>query len=458
MPSVTDAGPAGLDRRGQVRELLPRLVDDLKAFVAIESVSGDGVPPAPLFAAHDFVVDKLRAVGVTDIDDLVIEGKVSPVVVARIPPPEGAPTVLLYTHYDVVPAGDLDLWDTPPFEATERDGAIYGRGTADSKGNLLAIIAALEVHGGRPPVGVTVIFEGQEEVGSPFDHYPPEAPELFRADAMVVADVGSVRPGVPTLTVALRGSAAVDVEVRTLAGDKHSGIFGGAAPDARLALLRALATLHDEHGDVAVPGLRREPWPGETYTDEEFRELAEVLDGVPLQGTGDLGSRIWTGPAVTVIGLDAPPTSSPMNAVAAHAKASLNVRVHPRQDPFEAQAALVEHLRSLRPFGLELQVTAGEAGPGFAAELDGPGFDAASAALEAAWGRPSVTMAGGGSIPLVMALHEAVPAAEILLFGATDSYANIHAPNERVLVDELEKAVVAKAVLFDELAAGWGAR
>src|SRR5690606_14893917 len=146
-------------------------------------------------------------------------------------------------------------------------------------------------HGGRPPVGLTGIFEGQEEVGSPFDHYPPEAPELFQADAMVVAGLGPVRPGGPTLTVALRGPAAGEVEVRTLAGDKHSGIFGGAAPDARLALIHALATLHDEHGDVAVPGLRREPWTGETYTDEEFRELAEVLDGAPLQGTGDLGSR-----------------------------------------------------------------------------------------------------------------------------------------------------------------------
>lgn len=438
-----------------MRALLPRLVEDLTTFVGIESVSGEGAPPAPLFAAHDFVVDKLQAVGATDVESLVIEGKVAPVVVARIPAPTGAPTVLLYTHYDVVPAGDLDLWDTPPFAAIERDGAIYGRGTADSKANLLSIIAALEVHGGRPPVGITVILEGQEEVGSPFDHYPPEAPELFQADAMVVADVGSVRPGVPTLTVALRGSAVVEVDVRTLAGDKHSGLFGGAAPDARSALIRALASLHDEHGDVAVPGLLREPWPGESYTDEEFRDLAEVLDGVPLQGTGDLGSRTWTGPAITVIGFDAPPTTSPMNAVAGHARATLNLRVHPRQDPFEAQAALVDHLRALRPFGVELSVTAGEAGPGFAAGTDGPAFAAASAALEYAWGRPSVTMAGGGSIPLVMALHDAVPTAEILLFGVTDSYANIHAPNERVLLDELEKAVIAKAVFFEELAARW---
>lgn len=332
---------------------------------------------------------------------------------------------------------------------------MYGRGTADSKANLVSIIGALRVFEGRPPVGVTMIFEGQEEVGSPFDHYPPTAPELFRSDAMVIADVGSVRPGVPTLTVALRGSASVEIEVTTLAGDKHSGVFGGAAPDARLVLIRALSMLHDNHGDVAVPGLLRERWTGASYTDDEFRELAEVLDGVPLQGVGDLVSRIWSGPAITVTGFDAPPTAGPINAVAGSAKASLNLRIHPRQDPTEAQKALVDHLRAMRPFGVELTVTTGEAGPGFAAGTEGPAFESALAALGTAWREPVVTMAGGGSIPIVMALHEAVPDAEILLFGATDSYANIHAPNERVLLDELRKSVLAKAELFVEFADRW---
>ena len=441
--------------RDSVRALMPDLVEQVRRLVEIPSVSGAGEPAEPLFAAHDLVVELLGGAGVTDIEELVIEGKVAPVVVARVPAPEGAPTVLLYTHYDVVPAGDESLWQTPPFEVVERDGALYGRGTADSKANLVGIIGALRVFDGRPPVGVTIIFEGQEEVGSPFDDYPPSAPELFRSDAMVIADVGSVRPGVPTLTVALRGSAAVDVEVRTLAGDKHSGVFGGAAPDARIALMHALSTLHDEHGDVAVPGLRREPWTGATYTDDEFRELAEVLDGVPFQGTGDLGSRIWSGPAITVTGFDSPSTDAPLNAVAGSAAASLNLRVHPAQDPVEAQQALVEHLRALRPFGVELTVTAGEVGPGFSAATEGPAFDAATAALATAWGSDPVTMAGGGSIPIVMALHRAVPDAEILLFGVTDSYANIHAPNERVLLDEFEKAVVAKAELFSEFAARW---
>lgn len=444
-----------MDTKRRIRELLPELIDQVRQLVAIPSVSGSGEAPEPLFAAHDLVVELLGTAGVTDIDELVIEGKVAPVVVARIPAPEGAPTVLLYTHYDVVPAGDESLWDTAPFEAVEVDGALYGRGTADSKANLVSILGAIRVFDGRPPVGVTIILEGQEEVGSPFDNYPPTAPDIFQSDAMVIADVGSVRPGTPTLTIALRGSATVEVEVRSLGGDKHSGQFGGAAPDARIALMHALTTLHDEHGDVTVPGLRREPWTGATFTDDEFRELAEVLEGVPFQGTGDLGSRIWSGPAITVIGFDAPSTSAPMNAVASSARATLNLRIHPSQDPAEAQAALVEHLRAQHPFGLDLEVTAGEVGSGFAAGTDGPAFDAARAALTTAWGEDPVNMAGGGSIPLVMALHEAVPDAEILLFGATDTYANIHAPNERVLIDEFEKAAVAKAELFIELAARW---
>lgn len=436
--------------------LLPELVDGLKRLTRIPSVAAKGFPTEPLFEAHDLVQDLLRGAGLPRVESLAIEGKTAPVVLAEAPAPPGAPTVLLYSHYDVVPAGDGSLWNSPPFEPVERDGAIYGRGVADSKANVLSIVGALKAYGGRPPVGIKVIIEGQEEVGSPFDNYPPTAPELFGADAMVIADVGSVRPGVPTLTVALRGSAQVDVEVRTLGGDKHSGQYGGAAPDARIAMLHLLASLHDERGDVAVPGLRRTEWAGATYSEEEFRSLAEIAPGVPLMGTGGLGERIWSGPAITVVGFDAPSTQAPINAVASHAKASLNLRVHPEQSAAQAQQALVEHLRAQRPFGIAAEVAAGEAGNGFAAGQDGPAFEAATAALAAAWGGSVELMAGGGSIPLVMALHEAVPVAEMLLFGATDSHANIHAPNERVLLDEFRRAVIAKTAFFAEYSRRWG--
>jgi acetylornithine deacetylase/succinyl-diaminopimelate desuccinylase-like protein len=448
-----DENAAAESVRTRVRAMMPQLKDDLFRLVRIPSVATEGFPPEPLFEAHALVVEMLRDSGVTDVEDLVIEGKTAPVILATVPGPAGAPTVMLYTHYDVVPAGDEALWNTPPFEPTEREGAVYGRGTADSKANLVSILGAIRVFDGKPPVTLRLVLEGQEEFGSPFDHYPPSAPDLFASDAMVIADVGSVRPGVPTLTVALRGSASITVSARTLGTDKHSGQFGGAAPDARLALIHALATLHDDAGDVAVAGLRREPWTGVSYSDEEFRDLAEVLDGSPFMGTGEIGERIWSGPAITVIAFDAPGTDAPMNAVASSASAVLNVRVHPEQDAAEAQAAVVRHLQALRPFGIELDVVAGEVGNGFAAATSGPAFDAAERALAAAWEGPAERMAGGGSIPLVMALHEAVPTAEKLLFGATDGYSNIHGPNERVLLDELERAVVAKALFFTNFAA-----
>ncbi len=361
--------------------------------------------------------------------------------------------MLLYSHYDVVPIGDESKWESPPFEATERDGAIFGRGAADTKSNILMHVGALRAWDGKPPVGIKVVIEGMEEVGSAFGTFPPSRPELFAADAMVIGDMGSFRPGAPTLTVALRGTASVVIEARTLAGPKHSGQFGGAAPDALIALLHAIASLHDERGDVTVPGLRREEWTGASYSDDEFRELAEVEDGLPFFGTGGLGERIWTGPSITVTGMDVLPVDRAVNAVVPYARAKLSLRVHPEQDAREAQSAFVEYLEGLHPFGISFTVTPLETGKGFAATTSGPAYDAARAALRVAWGSEPVTFASGGSIPLVSALQAAAPDAEMLLLGTTDGFANIHAPNERVLIDEFEKAVIAEAEFFGRYAA-----
>ncbi len=438
-----------------VSGLMPELQADLARLVAIPSVSSPGYPEprAEILEAYELTRDLLRGAGVESIGALELPDT-APVIVGEIPAPEGAPTVLLYSHYDVVAAGDESLWSSPPFVATERDGAIYGRGAADSKANLIMHVGALRAWEGRPPVGIKLVIEGQEEVGGgDLTNHVLAHPEAFRADAMVIGDMGSVRPGVPTLTVALRGMAMVTVELRTLAGAKHSGQFGGAAPDALIVLLQALATLHDANGDVAVEGLRREPWTGEAYTDDEFRELAEVESGLPLQGTGDLGSRVWSGPAITVTGIDVPSVENALNAVSPYARATINLRVHPEQDAGKAQSALVRHLEAVRPFGIALDVTTGATGNGFAARTSGPAYTAARAALASAWERETVSAAGGGSIPLVNALQAASPDAEMLLIGATDGYANIHAPDERVLLDELERATVAEAELFDRFAA-----
>ncbi len=434
----------------RIDEAMPQLTDELATLVSIASVSGADQPIDPVLDAQKAVIALLKRSGVSDVRTVEVEGVPAPLVMAEIPGPADAPTILLYTHYDVVPPGELDRWNLPPFEPIVKDGAMYGRGTADSKGNIVAIAGALAAFDGAPPVNIKLVFEGQEEVGSRFDEFPGENPDLFACDAMVIADVGSVREGIATFTSALRGSVRVKIEVNTLKSDKHSGEFGGAAPDSRTVLIKALATLHDENGDVAVEGLRREPWSGETFTEDEFRDLIEILPGVPLQGTGDLGSRIWSGPAITITSFDAPPTTSPINAVASHAAATLNVRVHPEQDPEEASQAVVDHLAKVAPFGVELKVTPGEVGNGFFATTGGPAYEAAKIALQNGWGTEPVMMAAGGSIPVVNSLSDAVPDAEVLLFGVCDTYANIHAPNERVLLSELRAATIAMASFFVE--------
>ena len=249
--------------------------------------------------------------------------------------------------------------------------------------------------------------------------------------------------------------ANVTLEVRTLRSAKHSGQYGGAAPDALLALLRAIATLHDERGNVAVAGLRRNEWDGPDQSEEQFRELGEVRAGMPLIGDGGLASRIWSGPAITVTGIDAPSVDRPLNAVSPYARASLSVRVHPEQDCAEAQAAVIGHLRDVRPFGIELDVRPGPTGNGFAADTTGPAYAAARSCWAQAWGAEVMVAGSGGSIPIVSALTGALPEAEALLVGTTDGYANIHGPNERVLFDEFERAIVAETRFFGEYAARW---
>jgi len=440
--------------KSAVDALMPELRGWLDELVRIPSISGDGAPMEPIEAAYAAVERMAIESGVTV--ERVELPETNPILCGTIAGPEGAPTVLLYSHYDVVPAGDAAAWDTEPFEPVERDGAIYGRGAADTKSNIVALLGAIRAWGDSLPVTIKLLIEGQEEVGGGnIALLPVQRPDLVECDVMVIGDMGSVRPGVPTLTTSLRGMANVFVESHTIDTPLHSGQFGGAAPDALVALLHGLASLHDADGNVAVPGLTREPWDGGGSTEEEFRELASVPADMPLQGTGDLGSRLWSGPAITVIGIDCPSVDGSVNAVQAHARALLNVRVHPTQDPAEAQAAVIRHLEQLRPFGVPLVATPGPTGTGFAARTTGPVYEAARRAWSTAWDGAEVVTAGvGGSIPLVTELQQAVPAADVLLVGSTDGFASIHGPNERVMLDELHRVTVAEALLLGMVADG----
>jgi acetylornithine deacetylase/succinyl-diaminopimelate desuccinylase-like protein len=447
--------PTGVPVSGAAAEIVAALMPSLRAglddLVRIPSVSVPGRIDDALLEAHDLVGRLFSEAGV-EVERLDLPGT-APVVVGHIPPPPGAPTVLLYSHYDVVPAGDEEEWASPPFEPTERDGAIFGRGAADTKSNVIAHIGALRAWEGRPPVGIKICIEGSEELGSgALPSYLPTDPKLFRADALLIGDMGSLIPGTPTLTVALRGMADVVLEVRTLQSAQHSGQYGGAAPDALLALLHAITTLHDVNGDVCVDGLRRTEGMGPGQTEAQFRELGTVCQTMPLIGTGGVGSRIWSGPAITVIGIDAPSVDGAVNGVSPHARAVLNVRVHPEQDAHEAQGAVIKHLRKVRPFGIKIDVQPGPTRDGFAAATTGPAYDAAHVAWAEAWGAEVMLAGSGGSSPIVSGLAGAFPDAEVLLVGTTDGHANIHGPNERVLLDEFERSVVAEAKFFREFA------
>jgi acetylornithine deacetylase/succinyl-diaminopimelate desuccinylase-like protein len=434
-----------------VAAAMPQAVEDLTRLAAIPSVAFPGHPEEPVYAAAEMVENLLRGAGLTRVQQVPVEGSF-PAVFGESPAPPGAPTVLLYAHYDVQPAGDPAAWRTPPFQPTLIDGKLYGRGTADDKSGIISHVTALRAFNGNLPVGVKVIIEGQEEyAGERLEAFVERNPELLRADTVVVADTGNPRIGDPAVTTSLRGMAAFTVEVRTLREPVHSGSFGGAAPDALAALMRMMTALHDDNGDIRVPGLPRGAFLGQGPSEEEFRNTAGVLDGVSLVGSGSLADRLWSSYAITVTGLDVPTVSGAINAVQPLARARVTVRVPPAGDPKTTVEAVMEFLRKVAPWGVQVSFGDFTVGSGFQADAGGKARAALNRAMERAFGRPPRDVGAGGSIPLVSTLLRQFPAAEILLFGAEDEDAAIHAPNERVDLEELRRTATTEALFLYEL-------
>ena len=436
--------------RAAVARDMARTVSELESLVRIPSCAFPGFPPAEVLRGARRTAEILRDAGYTEVELLELPDG-PPAVYAEAAGPPGAPTVLLYAHYDIQPAGDLAAWTSPPFEPEVRDGRLYGRGAADDKSGVAIHAAVLRAFNGTPPCTVRVIVEGEEECGGAFEEYPRANPAVFDADAIVVADVGNIALGEPTLTTALRGVVMATVHVRTLAGPVHSGMFGGPAPDALMALITLLATLRNSEGDAAIAGVGGAPWEGPDYDENTFREVAGVADDQPLVGTGSVASRLFSMPAVSVVGIDAPPIVGAINAVVPSASARVSLRIPPGVDPDAAEAALVAHLESHAPWGITVTVDATQSSAGFQAITDGPAYDAMREALAEAYGRPVVMAGAGGSIPLVDVLSEVVPRAELLLVGAQDPLARIHAPNESVDLGELEAAVLSEALFIAAL-------
>ncbi|MEV5547297.1 dipeptidase [Streptomyces sp. NPDC052309] len=436
-----------------VASLMPRAKAELTELVAFKSVADfDQFPRSESEGAANWIAQALRAEGFEDVALLdTPDGTQS--VYGYLPGPEGARTVLLYAHYDVQPPLDEAGWVTPPFELTERDGRWYGRGAADCKGGVLMhllALRALKANGGVP-VHVKVIAEGSEEQGTGgLERYAEAHPDLLEADTIVIGDAGNFRVGLPTVTSTLRGMTLVRVQVDTLEGNLHSGQFGGAAPDALAALIRVLDTLRAEDGSTTVDGLTGDDrWDGLEYDEEQFRRDAKVLDGVRLIGSGTVADRIWARPAVTVLGIDCPPVVGATPSVQASARALISLRVPPGVDAAEATKLLQAHLQTRTPWGARVQVEQIGQGQPFRADTTSPAYQAMADAMAVAYPGQEMQYAGqGGSIPLCNTLAALYPRAEILLIGLSEPEAQIHAVNESVSPEELERLSVAEALFL----------
>jgi len=437
------------DLRTKTKSLMPGLLADLERLVRLPSVAFPGFPDEPVRQTAAAVAQLLRDAGLPDVRMMDV-ARAPQAVFGQRPAKPGAPTVLLYAHYDVQPAGDVSQWTSPPFEPTVREGRLYGRGAADDKSGIVIHAGALLALAEDCPVGVKVLVEGQEECGEGgVEEFVQAHAELLEADAIVISDVGNYALGVPTLTTSLRGMAACDLEVATLEGAVHSGMFGGPAPDALIAITRMIATLHDEAGDVAVEGLATADYDGADYDEGAYRTDAGVLPGVGLIGSGSIGERLYGRPSINVIGIDAPAVDGAANALVPKARARISVRLAPGQDPAEAQAAVMKHLEAAAPWHVRVTVTPGTVGEGFLAKTDGPAYAVAATAMAAAYGKDVVHYGEGGSIPLVAAFLEALPDAEIILWGPEEPRCAIHAPDESIDLGELERCVLAEALFVE---------
>lgn len=449
--------------RAAVAAQMSRARGDLADLVAIRSVADETVEPvAECRAAAAAVAELLREIGlapqILDAPDasqaVVSRPAADPVAPAR-------PTALLYSHYDVMPAGDPANWTDSPWKLTERDGRWYGRGAADCKGNLVAQLVALralrEVLGpdlDTWPVAIATVCEGSEEQSTGgMEGLARARPELVAADAVLVQDTGNIAAGSPTLTTSLRGTGSVLVTVTTMSRPAHSGMFGGAAPDALQALLTTLASLRSPNGETTVDGLAHDGvWDGAPFPVDRFAEDARVVEGVaPLTGDGTVADLLWARPAATVLAIDAPPVAGAIAAIQGRARAVVNLRVPPGQDPVAARELLAEHLRRHAPYGL-VEVTPLTVGHPFRADPRGPAYTAMQRAMTQAFGREPVFAGQGGSIPLAVALAEVNPGAEIMLFGVEEPACGIHGPDESVDPAELERTALALALF---LAGGW---
>jgi acetylornithine deacetylase/succinyl-diaminopimelate desuccinylase-like protein len=439
--------------RQRVRNAMPELLADLEDLVRIQSVSADpdradevqrsAAAVRDLFASEGFNARVARAhVGA------------APAVVAHKAGPEGSPTVLLYAHHDVQPENDLAEWISPPFEPTQRDGRLYGRGAADDKAGVIAHLAAVRALGDDLQVGVTIFVEGEEEVGSTsLSALLTLEKSALAADVIVVADSANWDIGVPALTTSLRGLVRADVEVQTLAHAVHSGMWGGLVPDALMTLCRVIASLHDDDGNVAIDGLHSSAAAEVDYPEERLRAESGALPNSDWIGSGAVVERLWTKPSLSVTGLDAPKVDGASNTLVPAARAKLSLRLAPGDSVANGFASLRKHLEAHTPWGASLVVTLVDAGEPVSIDAAGPVYDIARDAFMQAWdGVRPIDMGMGGSVPFIAEFVEAFPGANVLVTGVEDPDTRAHGANEGLHLAEFERVCLAETLLLANLA------
>lgn len=444
--------------RDRVELGMPHVIARLGDLVRIPSVSWDAFDPANVRASAEATKGLLEATGLFERVEIHqhedAEGRLGqPGLVAVRPAAPGFPTVTLYAHHDVQPEGDHELWRTPPFEPSVVGERLYGRGASDDKAGVMAHLGALEalrdVLGEDLRLGITVFIEGEEENGSrSFAPFLAAHRDDLRGDVIIVADSDNPSVDQPGLTVALRGNVTMDVTVRTMEHAWHSGMFGGAVPDAMLATIRLLDSLWDERGGVAVEGLISHDAETADRDEEEFRREAELLEGVELLGDGPIDRRLWFTPAITVTGIDAPSVANASNTLSPEITVHLSCRIAPGQDPQEAADALTRHLQAHAPFGAHLSFANLDCGSPFLVDVSGPAAQLMLGAMRDGWGAEPAQTGIGGSIPFIADFVREFPEAEILVTGVEDPQTMAHSPNESQHLGVLRRAILAEALFL----------
>ncbi len=453
--------------RQHIDERFESTIAELCELVRIPSVSWPAFDPSHLQTSAERVAELMRSTGVFDLVEVrrapidgqehVVDPQLGhPAVIARRAPRNGAATVLLYAHHDVQPPGSDDEWNTPPFEPTRVGNRLFARGAADDKAGIMAHVTAIraliDVEGPDFDLGLAVFIEGEEEWASQsFGNFLRENTDLLAADAIIVADSGNWDVDTPALTVALRGACAFNVRVDTMAHATHSGMFGGAVPDAMLATIKLLSTLWNDDGSVAVEGLTRADLEVPEYSEARLREESSLLDGVSTIGHGAILSRIWAQPAITVTGIDAPTIANASNTLTPSVTVRISARVAPGQDPNEFLAALSAHLHANAPFGARLIIDDVGLGQPFLVDTSGPAVAHMRAAMAAGFEQEPVDMGIGGSIPFIAELVQEFPNAEILVTGVEDPDSRAHSPNESLHLGSYKKTLAAEAIFLSRM-------